>query len=73
VLFCVWNGNIQEFYENVQELNDDVKGFKTTTQRKLCGYSVYCYGHRLQICPIGLVVVDDDLLRGRNTLVAFIS
>jgi len=62
VLFCVWNENVQEFYENVQELNDEMKGFKTTTQRELCGCSVYCCGHRLQICTTGLVVVDDDLL-----------
>ena len=48
-----------------------MKGFKTTIQLELCGYSVYCCGHRLQICTTGLVVVDDDLLRGRNTLVEF--
>jgi hypothetical protein len=73
VLFRVWNRNVQEFYENAQELNHDVKGFKTTTQRELWGYSMHCCGHRLQICTTGLVVLDDNLQRGRNTLVEFIS
>lgn len=66
VLFCVWKGNLQEFYENVQELNDGVKGFKATIQRELCVYSVYYCGYRLQILTIELGVLDDDLLRGNE-------
>jgi hypothetical protein len=43
----LWKANLHEFYENVQELNYDVNGFKTLTQRELSDCSAYCCGHLL--------------------------